>query len=44
MAAFYLTGAFDSVERLGPGEDAPPLAKFIAATSLVLWFRFITLG
>ncbi|MGA7796047.1 MAG: DUF6644 family protein [Candidatus Acidiferrales bacterium] len=44
VAAFYLTGAFDSVERLGPGEDAPPFAKFIAATSLVLWFTVITLG
>jgi hypothetical protein len=44
VAAFYLTGAFDSVERLGPGEDAPPFAKFIAATSLVLWFAVITLG
>jgi hypothetical protein len=44
VAAFYLTGAFQSVERLGPGEDAPPLAKFIAATSLLLWFTVITLG
>ena len=44
VAAFYLTGAFDSVEGLGPGDDAPPLAKFIAATSLFLWFAVITLG
>jgi hypothetical protein len=44
VAAFYLTDAFESVEHLGPGEDAPPLAKFIAATSLVLWFTVITLG
>ena len=44
VAAFYLTGAFESVERLGPGDDAPPLAKFIAATSLFLWFTVITLG
>jgi len=44
VAAFYLTGAFESVERLGPGDDAPPLAKFIAATSLFLWFAVITLG
>lgn len=43
-AAFYLTNAFQSVEHLGPGEDAPPLAKFIAATSLVLWFAVIALG
>jgi uncharacterized membrane protein len=44
VALFYLTGAFESVKGLGPGEDAPPLAKFIAATSLVLWFVVITLG
>ena len=44
VAAFYLTGAFESVERMGPGDDAPPLAKFIAATSLFLWFAVITLG
>jgi len=44
VAAFYLTGAFESVEGLGPGDDAPPLAKFIAASSLVLWFMVITLG
>jgi hypothetical protein len=44
VAAFYLTGAFESVEHMGPGDDAPPLAKFIAATSLFLWFAVITLG
>jgi uncharacterized membrane protein len=44
VAAFYLTGAFESVEQLGPGDDAPPLAKFIAASSLFLWFAVITLG
>jgi len=44
VAAFYLTDAFHSVEHLGPGEDAPLLAKFLAATSLVLWFAVIALG
>jgi hypothetical protein len=44
VAVFYLTGAFESVEGLGPGEDAPLFAKCIAATSLVLWFAVITLG
>jgi uncharacterized membrane protein len=44
IAAFYLTGAFESVKDLGPGEDTPALAKFIAATSLLLWFAVITLG
>ncbi len=42
--AFYLTDTFDVVEHMGPGEDAPALAKIIAATSLVLWFGVITLG
>jgi uncharacterized membrane protein len=43
-AAFYLTDTFKMVERMGPGEDAPPRAKIIAASSLVLWFGVITLG
>jgi uncharacterized membrane protein len=44
VAVFYLTDAFESVERLGPGEDAPRFAKFIAGSSLFLWFAVITLG
>ncbi len=44
VAAFYLSGAFEAVQGLGPGDDAPPLAKFIAGTSLFLWFAVITLG
>ena len=43
-AAFYLSDTFHNVQRLGPGEDAPPLAKFLAASSLVLWFAVIALG
>lgn len=43
-AIFYLTDAFQSVERLGPGEDAPRLAKLVAGSSLFLWFAVITLG
>lgn len=43
-AAFYFTNAFNAVEHMGPGEDAPPLAKWIAGSSLVLWFVVITLG
>ena len=43
-AGFYLSDAFQSVEHLGAGEDAPPLAKFFAASSLVLWFAVIALG
>jgi uncharacterized membrane protein len=43
-AVFYLTDAFQSVERLGPGDDAPRLAKLVAGSSLFLWFAVITLG
>jgi len=43
-AAFYLTDTFKLVEHMGPGEDAPPPAKIIAATSLILWLGVITLG
>lgn len=42
--AFYLTGIFDQVEHLGPGEDAPMSAKLIAASSLFLCFAVLTLG
>src|SRR2546428_13882324 len=42
-AAFYLSNAFNSVEHLGPGEDAPALAKFFAASSLILCFAGIGL-
>jgi uncharacterized membrane protein len=44
VAAFYLTDTFQNVEQLGPGEDAPLLAKFIAATSLFLCFAVIAFG
>lgn len=43
-ALFYLTDAFKTVERLGSGEDAPGLAKFLAGSALFLWFAVITLG
>jgi uncharacterized membrane protein len=43
-AAFYLTDTFHKVENLGPGDDAPGLAKLIAGSSLFLWFAVITLG
>ena len=33
-AVFYLTDAFQSVEHLGAGEDAPRLAKLVAGSSL----------
>ena len=44
VAAFYATGIFSLVEQTGAGEEAPPLAKFIAASSLFLWFAVIVLG
>jgi uncharacterized membrane protein len=44
VAAFYLTGIFDKIEPLGPGESAPLSAKLIAVSSLVLWFAVIALG
>ncbi len=42
--AFYLTNIFGDVEKLRAGEDAPISAKFIAASSLLLWFAVITMG
>jgi hypothetical protein len=33
-----------AVDALGPGDDAPPLAKFIAASSLFLWVGVIYWG
>jgi len=44
VAIFYLTGVFDRVERLGPGEDATLSAKIVAASSLLLWFTVIISG
>ena len=43
-AAFYLTHTFERVVGLGAGEDAPPLAKFIAGSSLFLCFAIIAFG
>lgn len=44
VAAFYLTGTFVRVRQTAAGEEAPRLAKFIAAGSLFLWFAVIVLG
>ena len=44
VAAFYVTGMFRKVERLAPGDEAPPLAKVIAAASLFLWFGVMYFG
>ena len=44
LLAFYLTGVSRAVDNLGPGEDAPPLAKVIAGASLFLWFGVVYWG
>jgi hypothetical protein len=44
VLAFYATGVYRKVERLGPGEDAPGSAKVIATVSLVLWLGVMFWG
>ncbi len=41
---FYSSSAFHETAKLGPGEDAPPFAKMLAASSLFLWFAVVVLG
>jgi len=43
LLVFRLT-VFQEVMSLGPGDDAPLLAKIIGATSLFLWFGVIWWG
>jgi uncharacterized membrane protein len=44
LVIFYCSGAFLSLEKLGPSEDAPAMAKFVAACSIFLWIAIIVLG
>ena len=44
LVAFYMFGIASAVNGLGPGEDAPASAKFIAATSLFLWIGVMFWG
>ena len=44
LLAFYLTGMARTVDTLGPVDDAPPLAKVIAGTSLFLWIGVVVFG
>jgi hypothetical protein len=44
LLAFYVTGMDRSVDKLGPGADAPVLAKAIAFASLFLWLGVIYFG
>ena len=43
LLVFRLT-VYDRMMSLGPGEDAPLLAKFIGATSIFLWLGVIWWG
>jgi hypothetical protein len=44
LLAFYRTGMSRAVDRLGPGDDAPTMAKVIAGTSLFLWLGVVYFG
>jgi hypothetical protein len=44
LLVFYVTGMNRAVDKLGPGENAPPLAKIIAAASLFFWLGVIYFG
>jgi uncharacterized membrane protein len=44
LLLFYCTSAFRTLERIGPGEDAALSAKFIAASSLLLWIAIVVFG
>lgn len=44
LLVFYQGGVSRSVDNLAAGEDAPPLAKFIAATSMILWIGVVYWG
>ena len=44
LGAFYVTGMNRAVDRLGPGAEAPALAKAIAFASLFFWLGVIYFG
>jgi hypothetical protein len=44
MLMFYVTGMGKLADSLGPGEDAPPLAKALGGASLGLWLGVIYFG
>ncbi len=44
LLLFYVSGMSRVVDDLGAGEDAPPLAKVIAAVSLFCWVGVIYWG
>jgi hypothetical protein len=44
LLAFHLTGLSRAVDSVGPGDDAPPLAKAIGGISLFLWVGVVYWG
>jgi hypothetical protein len=44
LLVFYLTGASRAIDALGPGDDAPLLAKVVGGASLFLWLGVIFFG
>jgi hypothetical protein len=42
--AFYVLGVSRKLSRLGPNEDAPGLARVVAALSILLWVLVIFFG
>jgi len=44
LVVFNCSSGFRSLAKLGPGEDPSATAKFIAASSLILWLVVIVLG
>jgi uncharacterized membrane protein len=44
LLLFYCTSAFQPLEFVGPGEDAPRFAKIVAVSAIVLWIAVIVLG
>lgn len=44
LGAFYVTGMARAVDRLGPDDSAPPLARVMGATSLALWLGVVYFG
>lgn len=43
-AIFYLSGISEKLEGVGPGQDAPAIAKLVAGTSLLLCLALIFFG
>ncbi len=44
LVLFYCTGLFRKSGNVGPGEDAPGLAKLVALSSIVLWVVIVVIG